>query len=1493
MISTINRQDDSTVSPLGVEGAPFEVRDGASKIARENNVETRSNEGAGAGTGVGTSSGGVGVGTASAASAVGVSGASGTSGSASHLLKPLNMEMRHGFEDEYSSQHYMSLLANNFFIYYDDKRHNTSGNPITPEEKAKNWKNYQPILDWKIMKDRQKTVSAAVVLCLNLGVDPPDVVKTHPCAITEGGINPNTFSDNKKCLQAIGDNIQKNLENMSMRTKYKQCLDPSVEDMKRFLNQLRRSSKDERILFYYNGHGVPQPTQSGEIWVFNRGYTQYIPISLYDLQTWLGAPCMYVYDCNSAGNIITNFKKFVQKRIDDDNNENHDISAPSPTSAYIDSIQLAACRSNEILPMNPELPADLFTCCLTSPIEISVKWFIMNSPLKKHGYYNSLYNENGQVVIPGKLTDRRTPLGELNWIFTAITDTIAWTSLSRPLFKRLFRQDLMVAALFRNFLLAKRIMPLAGCNPISDPPLPEINEHPMWESFDLAIDQILSQLLKNREQTGNPATSLQQLQFQQQQQQQQQLAEQNRNGSANNPSSVPTDPFIMNFQHSTFFEQHLTAFEIWLNYGSQKKEPPQQLPIVLQVLLSQVHRIRALTLLSRFLDLGPWAAYLALSIGIFPYVLKLLQSPAQELKPVLTFIWARILGVDYKNTQQELAKDKGYNYFLQILNMPMPTSTNNLAPNFPQALGEPHKAMCCFIISLFVRNNSTNKKLIFSTQNNLTVVKNLSSENPLLRQWCALAISQLWDQYLEGKWVAYKDGYLEKCASLLNDPIPEVRTSLILALTNFLPDSDEEENNTNGLGREELQQQEIKLAIAVLKLIGDGSPIVRREIICFFSKFVLKYISFFLVSAFGQLEEEIVLIDNPNLIDEVRRNSPSYGTIFSSVWKALLILAEDPHMEVRSYAEQVVDYVLISLNGSKLADIVNEMEIYLLQKNVTVMSGNNSNGIYDDNGSSHHNSVHHMNNSIGHGYTDLKKQKDANLHHSSLNIKRSTNGNITTIIPTPIDDSSIHNGKKRVISTSSTVSNNSITEKLRNTLSIEKLLRALNLIDENNENEITGHDSQLSLNNILKVSYKPVSVGYGVEPVATTPRFKPRNTSSKPELPLVSGFFDYSCEYFQEPQIGIQESEETGSEDYAKRLWRRNRNELIIAETQQQKGLAVTGNWNNNTGILDNKTQPKLLKFTQFGDYLLSSDDKDNITCFDWNANIQLCRFSNGNPFGTKITDLKFLNEDDSPLLLTGSSDGTIRLYKNFHSIKDLKMVSAWRGLTDLLLTSRSSGLISEWQQSRGSLLVTGDVKIIRLWDAPREMCIVDIPARSTSAITSITSDQVAGNIFTCGFVDGSIRVYDRRLSSRDSMVKLWRDTSKSRTNSPIKKIQLQRGGFRELCSGNSDGSLNLWDIRLDHPLLTFSDTRNLMAMEIHEHAPVIAAGSKNVNIYSTSGDLLTTVKSPFGYLTNRTSNYLSSLTLHPHRMMMATSYNQNSQISIYNCVETSAEAYY
>jgi len=44
-----------------------------------------------------------------------------------------------------------------------------------------------------------------------------------------------------------------------------------------------------------------------------QNYTQYIPLSIYDLQTWMGSPSIYVYDCSNAGLIIKSFHQFAEQ----------------------------------------------------------------------------------------------------------------------------------------------------------------------------------------------------------------------------------------------------------------------------------------------------------------------------------------------------------------------------------------------------------------------------------------------------------------------------------------------------------------------------------------------------------------------------------------------------------------------------------------------------------------------------------------------------------------------------------------------------------------------------------------------------------------------------------------------------------------------------------------------------------------------------------------------------------------------------------------------------------------------------------------------------------------------------------------------------------------------------------------------------------------------------------------------------------------------------
>ncbi|XP_073168182.1 regulatory-associated protein of mTOR isoform X5 [Lepidochelys kempii] len=613
---------------------------------------------------------------------------------------------------------------------------------------------------WR-MKDRMKTVSVALVLCLNVGVDPPDVVKTTPCARLECWIDPLSMGP-QKALETIGANLQKQYENWQPRARYKQSLDPTVDEVKKLCTSLRRNAKEERVLFHYNGHGVPRPTVNGEIWVFNKNYTQYIPLSIYDLQTWMGSPSIFVYDCSNAGLIVKSFKQFALQREQELEvaaiNPNHPLAQMPLPPSMKNCIQLAACEANELLPMIPDLPADLFTSCLTTPIKIALRWFCMQKSVRLvPGVTLDLIEK-----IPGRLNDRRTPLGELNWIFTAITDTIAWNVLPRDLFQKLFRQDLLVASLFRNFLLAERIMRSYNCTPVSSPRLPPTYMHAMWQAWDLAVDICLSQLPTIIEE-----------------------------GTA--------------FRHSPFFAEQLTAFQVWLTMGVENRNPPEQLPIVLQVLLSQVHRLRALDLLGRFLDLGPWAVSLALSVGIFPYVLKLLQSSARELRPLLVFIWAKILAVD-SSCQADLVKDNGHKYFLSVLADPyMPAE---------------HRTMTAFILAVIVNSYNTGQEACL--QGNLIAIclEQLNDPHPLLRQWVAICLGRIWQNFDSARWCGVRDSAHEKLYSLLSDPIPEVRCAAVFALGTFVGNSAERTDHSTTIDH--------NVAMMLAQLINDGSPVVRK-----------------------------------------------------------------------------------------------------------------------------------------------------------------------------------------------------------------------------------------------------------------------------------------------------------------------------------------------------------------------------------------------------------------------------------------------------------------------------------------------------------------------------------------------------------------------------------------------------------------------------------------------------------------------------------------
>lgn len=602
--------------------------------------------------------------------------------------------------------------------------------------------------------------------------------------------------------------------------------------------------------------------------MFNKNYTQYIPVSIYDIQTWMGAPSILVYDCSGAGHLMSSFIKFSQQRDVDAANFNAVSPSDNAVPPYVSHkhcIQLAACDADQVLPMHPDLPADLFTACLTTPIEIALKWFVMQNQLL-------LTHVTPEMVtkLPGKLNDRRTPLGELNWIFTAITDTIAWNCLPRPMFQRLFRQDLLLAAIFRNFLLADRVLRSYQCTPLSSPSLPQMSQHPLWQAWDLAAETCLSQL---------PAL----------------IDEQN-----------PQE-----YQNSSFFSEQLTAFEVWLSKGQvHRKRPSEQLPIVLQVLLSQAHRLRALLLLGKFLDLGAWAVFQALAVGIFPYVLKLLQSPAVELKLILSFIWARIMAVD-GSCQADLLKDNGYMYFVSILL----GATNLDAVVTDSANMSELYAMCAFVLSVFAHDFPAGQEALLQANVMTACVGHLSDADPLLRQWSTICLGELWCKMTAAKIQAISEGIHEKLYLLLTDDVPDVRAAALFAIGRLFCSSSELAESLND--QIDLAQENIGLTLLVCT--GDASPTVRTELVIALSGFFAAHQSKFITASYEYLEEEkqrsaphtVSSVSQMNrLSSRTFSSSLAHHSFYSCMWKVLLNSSMDPASEnVGKLARIVVDII--------------------------------------------------------------------------------------------------------------------------------------------------------------------------------------------------------------------------------------------------------------------------------------------------------------------------------------------------------------------------------------------------------------------------------------------------------------------------------------------------------------------------------------------------------------------------------------------------------
>ncbi|XP_076029609.1 regulatory associated protein of MTOR complex 1 isoform X2 [Oratosquilla oratoria] len=1190
---------------------------------------------------------------------------------------------------------------------------------------------------WRL-KERMKTLSVALVLCLNIPVDPPDIVKIQPCARQEAWIDPLSVPPGK-AIEAIGNSLLKAYERWQPRARYKQSLDPTVEDVKKLCTSLRRNAKEERVLFHYNGHGVPKPTVNGEIWVFNKNYTQYIPLSIYELQTWMGSPSIYVYDCSNAGVIVKLFEQIADQHEEE-----------------WKCIQLGACGANEILPMNPDLPADVFTACLTTPINMAVTWYMLQNKSKL------LCGLTLDIIdkIPGQLNDRRTMLGELNWIFTAITDTIAWNTLPRDLFQKLFRQDLLVASLFRNFLLAQRIMRSYDCTPVCSPKLPPTHQHPMWDAWDLALELCLSQL----------------------------------------PTALKSeDPYSL--VHSSFFEEQLTAFQVWLNLGHQDRNPPEQLPVVLQVLLSQVHRPRALELLGSFLALGPWAVNLVLSVGIFPYVLRLLQSTARELRPMLVYLWAKILAVD-PSCKGDLVRDNGYKYFLQVLS--------------DASMPAEHRTMAAFVLGVIVWDHPDGQRVVLQGSLLAPCLEQLNDSHPHLRQWVALCVGRVWHHHPNARWTGTRDNAHEKLYTLLHDPVPEVRASAVFALGTFMSSLPSGDQNDHA--------RAIDHAIAITlitSVAGDGSPLVRQELVVAMQYLVQMYESSFLAVARQCHRDDsgadLSPLSNLSSLSHDPTLSPSnslhrMGGKSKTVMSPVQTLGSSPDV---SFSENFMSptqikktpstHSLSSLGSSSVFSGVNSLsysgKYYRLWQTLVALE-------HDP-------------------FPDVAKLArlvtDYIRTRVLLSARDGSEGRTESAPGTPVNKPIFMAGESPPAS-------------------IETPTPTRVRVRSHNNHMDDGNGSSF------------------LKPIVTTE------------------FVEWSSKNFILPQ----RQDSLSSPSSPVHNFHTRSSSRLLAESEERRSVG-TNKLDDQVFYHRNPGPPALLLFHPINP-LLAVADKGNVTVWDVERNQNLSHWHNCNGSGSCISALAVLNPGTSSCFTaTACDDGTVRVWRDTFAQQpqnDVSLVTAFQASPDNNPSSRDAGMLMSWEQDTSMLVVGGDSRVVRLWDLREERKTAELLTGGdiTSFVTALHSHQ-AGPWIVVGCSDGYVRLLDRRASGTKTVVRQWRE----HTSCVISAHLLNASqSSTKIITGSVDGEVRLWDMRQSSSVQVCQSGPDSTAMATHANAHLFAVGSVNqeIAVHHASGSLVNTIKYHDGFMGQRIAP-VSCLAFHPRRILLAAG-TTDSSISVY-----------
>lgn len=358
-----------------------------------------------------------------------------------------------------------------------------------------------------------------------------------------------------------------------------------------------------------------------------------------------------------------------------------------------------------------------------------------------------------------------------------------------------------------------------------------------------------------------------------------------------------------------------------------------------------------------------------------------------------------------------------------------------------------------------------------------------------------------------------------------------------------------------------------------------------------------------------------------------------------------------------------------------------------------------------------------------------------------------------------------------------------------------------------------------------------------------------------------------------------------------------------------------------------------MLKFHTYENALAIFDSQDYISIWDYEIGARKSSFKNGNPTGSRMTSAFWINESSTSLLFVGSDDGSARIWNGILqsngqlSSQTPVLSSSFFAIPNMKSGQRSkSGLICEWQQTTGTLISGGNSRHMCCWDMTAEKCSNTIEIETgDSCITALTTAWDEDNatriqrngfrgtgpeIIVAGLSDGTLKIFDIRMPKSAATMAAASTTANSAGSTKVRnrrrlaslnnKAFTEHGSWivdvsftsygnqNEILSGCVAGDIRAWDVRMSSRSLRAMEVQRspMTALSVHKNIPIAATGShaQFIKILTLEGETLQSAKFHEESLTGVKFDRIgpvSCLEFHKQKLVLAAG-STNALVSIY-----------